>query len=196
MCGRWLPHYVTVVLLISGSTRGGSTNTAALRTVQAVAPEGIEARWYGGLAELPAFIPEAPEPAPPEVLRLREHLAAADAVLFCTPEYAGTLPGSFKNLLDWTVGTGDLNAKPAAWLTVAPPGRGDGAAATLASVLGYVGAEVDEAICTRLPVSRTDIGGDGLVVSPEFRAGATEVLLRLTARRRDSGTDRPDAAIH
>ncbi|WP_324188732.1 NADPH-dependent FMN reductase [Nocardia flavorosea] len=185
-----------MVLLISGSTRGGSTNTAALRTVQAVAPEGIEARWYGGLAELPAFIPEAPEPAPPEVLRLREHLAAADAVLFCTPEYAGTLPGSLKNLLDWTVGTGDLNAKPAAWLTVAPPGRGDGAAATLASVLGYVGAEVDEAICTRLPLSRTDIGGDGLVVSPEFRAGATEVLLRLTARRRDSGTDRPDAAIH
>ncbi|WP_280456630.1 NADPH-dependent FMN reductase [Nocardia carnea] len=134
-----------MVLLISGSTRGGSTNTAALRTVQAVAPEGIEARWYGGLAEF-----------------------------------------SLKNLLDWTVGTGDLNAKPAAWLTVAPPGRGDGAAATLASVLGYVGAEVDEAICTRLPLSRTDIGGDGLVVSPEFRAGATEVLL-AGLRHRQAG---------
>ncbi|WP_306796085.1 NAD(P)H-dependent oxidoreductase [Nocardia sp. XZ_19_369] len=26
------------------------------------------------------------------------------SVLFCTPEYAGTLPGSLKNLLDWTVG--------------------------------------------------------------------------------------------
>ncbi|MCX0270849.1 NAD(P)H-dependent oxidoreductase, partial [Nocardia zapadnayensis] len=59
-CGRWLPHCVTVVLLISGSTRAGSTNTAALRTVQAVAPDGIEARWYGGPAELPAFVPEAP----------------------------------------------------------------------------------------------------------------------------------------
>jgi hypothetical protein len=25
-----------------------------------------------------------------------------------TPEYAGTLPGSLKNLLDWRVGGGDL----------------------------------------------------------------------------------------
>ena len=35
---------------------------------------------------------------------MRAAIAAADAVVFCTPEYAGTLPGSFKNLLDWTVG--------------------------------------------------------------------------------------------
>ncbi|MEU4843099.1 NADPH-dependent FMN reductase [Nocardia testacea] len=186
---------MTVVLLISGSTRAGSTNTAALRTVQAVAPRGIEVRWYGGLAELPAFVPEAPEPAPPAVLRLREQLAAADAVLFCTPEYAGTLPGSLKNLLDWTVGTGDLYEKPAAWLTVAPPGRGDGAAATLASVLGYVGADVDEAICARLPLSRTDTGEDGLVASPEFRAGAADVLRRLVARRTGSDSDRGGAGI-
>ncbi|MEU1527807.1 NAD(P)H-dependent oxidoreductase [Nocardia rhamnosiphila] len=184
-----------MVLLISGSTRAGSTNTAALRTVQAVAPDGIEARWYGGPAELPAFVPEAPEPAPPAVLRLRRQLAAADAVLFCTPEYAGTLPGSLKNLLDWTVGTGDLYGKPAAWLTVAAPGRGDGATATLASVLGYVGADVDEGSCARLPLSRTDIGGDGLVVSPEFRAGAAEVLRRLGTRRRRSDTDRLDDDI-
>lgn len=185
-----------MVLLISGSTRAGSTNTAALRTVQAVAPSGIEARWYGGLAELPAFVPEAPEPAPPAVLRLREQLSAADAVLFCTPEYAGTLPGSLKNLLDWTVGMGDLYEKSAAWLTVAPPGRGDGAAATLASVLGYLGAEVDEASCARLPLSRTEIGEDGLVVSPAFRAGAGEVLRRLVANRRGADTDRPSAGIH
>lgn len=42
--------------------------------------------------------------------------AAADAVLFCTPEYAGALPGSFKNLLDWTVGGGETYGKPAAWI--------------------------------------------------------------------------------
>ncbi|MGW1743506.1 NADPH-dependent FMN reductase [Nocardia sp. NPDC001965] len=181
---------MTLILLISGSTRAGSTNSAALRTVRAVAPAGIEARWYGGLSALPAFVPEAAEPVDPAVLELREHLAAAAAVLFCTPEYAGTLPGSLKNLLDWTVGTGDLYGKLAAWLTVAPPGRGDGAVETLAKVLGYVGAEVDETICTRLPVSRNDIGADGLVASPEFRAGATEVLRRLDRRYRDVTGDR------
>ena len=39
------------ILLISGSTRRGSGNTAALRTVQAMAPEGIsEANAAEGVA--------------------------------------------------------------------------------------------------------------------------------------------------
>ena len=46
------------ILLISGSTRRGSGNTAALRTVQAMAPEGITAEIYPGLALLPAFSPD------------------------------------------------------------------------------------------------------------------------------------------
>ncbi|WP_058855023.1 NADPH-dependent FMN reductase [Nocardia jinanensis] len=186
---------MTVVLLVSGSTRVGSTNSTALRTVRAVAPDGVEARWYGGLAELPAFVPDAAEPAHPAVLDLRRQLAAADAVLFCTPEYAGTLPGSLKNLLDWTVGTGDLYGKPVAWLTVVATGRGTGATAALASVLGYLGADVDEAICARLPLSRTDIGEDGLVASPEFRAGAADVVRRLVGHRRSFDNGRIDDGI-
>ena len=49
------------ILLISGSTRRGSGNTAALRTVQAMAPEGIAAELYEGLALLPAFSPDEDE---------------------------------------------------------------------------------------------------------------------------------------
>jgi NAD(P)H-dependent FMN reductase len=41
----------------------------------------------------------------PAVVELRAAIAASDAVLFSTPEYAGALPGSFKDLLDWTVPT-------------------------------------------------------------------------------------------
>uniref|UniRef100_UPI002457456B NADPH-dependent FMN reductase n=1 Tax=Nocardia abscessus TaxID=120957 RepID=UPI002457456B len=134
---------MTVVLLISGSTRAASTNSAALRTVSAIAPDGVETRWYDGLAELPAFNPDDDGSTHSSVLALREQLSRADAVLWCTPEYAGTLPGSLKNLLDWTVGTGDLYRKPVSWITVAPAGRGDGATATLRSVLGFVGADVD-----------------------------------------------------
>jgi multimeric flavodoxin WrbA len=37
------------------------------------------------------------------VADLRETLRRADAVLLSTPEYAGSMPGSFENLLDWTV---------------------------------------------------------------------------------------------
>src|SRR5919204_5510779 len=111
------------ILLISGSTRAASTNTAALRTAAQVCPDGVTTVSYDGLADLPAFIPDADSERPhPAVAVLRAALADADGVLVCTPEYAGTLPGSLKNLLDWTVGTGELNEKPVAWLTVAHPG--------------------------------------------------------------------------
>src|SRR5438067_8496137 len=90
------------ILLISGSTRSGSTNAAALRTAAAVAPDGVTGVVYQGLADLPHFNPDDDhEPLHPRVAELRAQIARSDAVLFCTPEYAGALPGSFKNLLDW-----------------------------------------------------------------------------------------------
>src|SRR5438034_225636 len=117
------------ILLISGSTRRGSGNTAALRTVQALAPDGVTAELYDGLAALPAFSPDQDERPPDPAADLRARIAAAGALLFCTPEYAGTLPGSLKNLLDWTVGGGEIYGKPVGWINVAVGGRGTGAAA-------------------------------------------------------------------
>lgn len=157
-------------LLVSGSTRAASTNTAVLRTAALVAPDGVTAVLFEGLADLPAFIPDDDrEPPHPAVLDLRRELTAADVVLFCTPEYAGALPGSFKNLIDWTVGTGELHRKPVAWINVAAAGRGEGAHAELATVLGYVDAAVIEPGCQRLPVTRASVGEDGLVSDPDLR---------------------------
>ena len=173
------------VLLVSGSTRSGSTNTAALLTAAALAPQQVTAVHYEGLAALPAFNPDDDgDQVPGPVAGLRGEIEAADAVLFCTPEYAGTLPGSFKNLLDWTVGGGQLYGKPVAWLNVAAANRGNGAQQTLVSVLGYVGADIVEAACRHIPVDRAAIGPDGLVTDAGFAAGLAETwaaLLRHTA---------------
>ncbi len=38
---------------------------------------------------------------PESVRRLREDWAAADAILFATPEYNGSVPGGLKNAIDW-----------------------------------------------------------------------------------------------
>ena len=43
-----------------------------------------------------------------------------------------------------------------AWLDVANPGRGEGARAQLAVVLGYVGARVVPAACIHLALERND----------------------------------------
>jgi NAD(P)H-dependent FMN reductase len=173
------------VLLVSGSTRSGSSNTAALVTAAALAPPSVTTVVYQGLAGLPAFNPDHDGdflPAP--VAELRREIDAAGAVLFCTPEYAGTLPGSFKNLLDWTVGGGQLYGKPVAWLNVAAANRGNGAQQTLASVLGYVGAVIVESACRHVPVDRSAIGPDGLVTDAGFAAalaGTWTELLRSAA---------------
>src|SRR5512142_2089036 len=165
----------TTILLISGSTRQRSTNTPALRPAAVLAPPGIRAVLCDGLADLPAFSPDAPDDRPhPAVADLRQRLTEADAVLFCTPEYAGTLPGSLKNLLDWTVGTGELNGKPVAWLTVAAPGRGEGAEATLRLVLRYVDARVIDDACHRVFVHRDAVGPDGTVTNAATRADIAE----------------------
>ena len=96
------------IVLVSGSTRAGSTNTAALRTAAALDVAGVVATPWERLVDVPAFVPGDDGPPPPAVAELRTLLAAADAVVFCTPEYAGTLPGSLKNAIDWLVGSGEL----------------------------------------------------------------------------------------
>lgn len=165
------------LLLVSGSTRDGSTNTAALRTAGEAAPPGVIPTMYQGLADLPAFNPDDEHGPPhPAVEHLRQALTAADAVLFSTPEYAGSLPGSFKNLLDWTVGGGELYGKPVAWVNVAAEGRGMGAEDALGVVLRYVGAVVIEPACGRVPVPRQAVGPDGRVIDGALRARLAEVV--------------------
>jgi NAD(P)H-dependent FMN reductase len=165
---------------VSGSTRRGSTNTAALRTALAVLPDGVTASLYERLSELPAFSPDDDnESPPPAVADLRRQIAGADAVLFCTPEYAGSLPGSFKNLLDWTVGGGEIYGRPVAWVNVAAEGRGMGAHGTLETVLGYVGAVVVTPACRHVPVPRSAVGSDGMVADAEIRASLAGVLQEL-----------------
>lgn len=74
------------IFLVSGSTRATSTNTATLKTVQAVAPEGVTKVLYEGLSDLAAFNPDGNGERPHSaVAELRKQLVAADAVLFCTP---------------------------------------------------------------------------------------------------------------
>jgi hypothetical protein len=46
------------IMLVSGSLRAGSTNTALLQTARAVAPAGVVTTIYDGLNLLPHFDPD------------------------------------------------------------------------------------------------------------------------------------------
>ena len=170
------------LVLISGSTRAGSTNTAVVRTAPEVAGDGIQAVPYTGLAGLPHFNPDDDvDPLPQPVAELRRVIAEADALLFCTPEYAGDLPGSFKNLLDWTVGGVEIVGKPAAWINASSsPTGAEGAHQALRTVLRYTGASVVDAACTRIPVPREAVA-EGTVTDPAVREAIRTVTTTLAA---------------
>ncbi len=172
-----------LVLVVSGSTRAGSTNTALCRTAVACAPAGVTVQCYAGIATLPHFNPDHDrDPLPGPVMALRRAIAEAAGVLFCTPEYAGTLPGSFKNLLDWTVGGTELTGKPVAWVAAAvDPRRGEGAHSALATVLGYVQATVVQDACRHVPVAREAIGPSGLIEDAVTRRRIGEVIQAVLA---------------
>src|SRR5690349_16190014 len=64
------------ILLVSGSTRAGSTNTAALRTLRVLAAPPVAAVLYDEMADLPAFNPDDDhDPLPPAVARMRRRCA-------------------------------------------------------------------------------------------------------------------------
>ena len=170
-----------VILLICGSVRNGSTNQALLETAADVAPPGVTTEQFFALGSLPQFNPDDDhDPLPKVVDELRRAIDHADAVLICTPEYAGALPGSMKNLLDWTVGGIETSDKPCGWINISTaPGEAAGAYAELRTVLNYTGARVVDEACVRLPVGRDKIGADGRVGDPAVRDVIVEVLIAL-----------------
>ncbi len=89
------------VVGISGSLRAGSYNSAALRAAVALAPEGMTIE-IAGIGDLPLYNDDVRAAGyPAQVQRLRDQLAAADAILFVTPEYNYSIPGVLKNAIDW-----------------------------------------------------------------------------------------------
>jgi chromate reductase len=170
------------ILLICGSLRAASSNSAMLRTILASPGPGVTASLFDGVALLPHFNPDDDtEPLPEAVADLRAQIAASDAVLFCTPEYAGALPGSLKNLLDWTIGGGEIYEKPVAWINVstAPTGAA-GAHASLRTVLGYAGTRIIDAACVQIPVARHSVAADGLIHDDALRREAAAAVAALT----------------
>lgn len=87
---------------ISGSLRQGSFNTALLKAASGLLPEGttLDVRTLHGIPLYNAD-DEASSGLPTAVQVLKDAVAASDGVLLVTPEYNNSIPGVFKNAIDW-----------------------------------------------------------------------------------------------
>jgi chromate reductase len=172
------------ILGISGSLRRDSHNTALLRAAAELLPPGDELVVWDGLRDVPHYDQDDDvEPAPAAVVALRAAVADADAVLFATPEYNSSVPGTLKNALDWAsrpLATNVFRNKP-----VAVIGSSAGmfgavwAQAELRKVLAAMGARVAEVEVT---VGRVqEKFEDGRLLDEDVRGELLNALTTLLA---------------
>lgn len=132
-----------MILALSGSLRRESLNSAALRAAaRAAARTGPRVELDESPRSLPHFNPDLEIRPPEAVQRFRASCQHAGAVLLAVPEYAFGIPGTLKNALDWTVGSGAIYQKPVAVLSVAPEGRAAHVRRALELVLTALDCEV------------------------------------------------------
>ena len=172
------------VLGISGSLRSDSHNTALLRNTP------VELELWDDLRSIPPYDEDDDvEPAPPAVARMRATVAGADAILFATPEYNGSVPGQLKNAIDWMSrprATSVLRNKPVA-VVGASTGMFGGvwAQAELRKVLATAGARVvDAEVAVGHAATRFDTDGELLDenLREQLQEAVDTLLAELPAR--------------
>lgn len=104
------------VAVLVGSVRLNSTNLQFARALEKLAL-GRLVFDYVDVGSLPFYDETLWESPPEAVLKLKQQIAEADAVLIVTPEYNRSIPGVLKNALDWPsrpFGQSVWEGKPAA----------------------------------------------------------------------------------
>jgi chromate reductase len=89
------------VAALCGSLRKESLNRMALKVAILQAPEGMTVE-EADIGLLPLYNADLHQAGLPDsVQRLCDSVAAADALLFVTPEYNYSIPAPLKNAIDW-----------------------------------------------------------------------------------------------
>jgi chromate reductase len=176
---------MTRVLGISGSLRRESINRRLLRAAAHGLPSGVE------LVQLdPAILKAVPpydqdddhDAVDPAVTALREAIGEANAVLFATPEYNGSVPGVLKNAIDWASrprGEAALAGKPVAVIGASPGMFGAvWAQGDLRRILGIAGARV---VDRELPIANAHAAfqDDHRLLEPEHHDELVAIVAEL-----------------
>jgi chromate reductase, NAD(P)H dehydrogenase (quinone) len=166
------------ILGIAGSLREGSYNRSLLRAARELLPEGVELVEYE-IGTLPFYDGDVEAAGDPEaVIRFKQAIRDADALLIATPEYNRGVPGVLKNAVDWAsrppLGS-PLTGKPVA-IMGASTGRGGTARAQeqLRAALEFSRATVLEQPEVLVPEAFMRFDEQGELVDGGIRAELAE----------------------
>jgi len=129
------------IAVIVGSIRKDSINRKLALALMKLAPKDFQMEILR-IDDLPVFNQDHDQNPPEPVVRLKSQIAAADALLFVTPEHNRSIPTALKNALDWASRPYGKNAwagKPAGILGASPGSIGTAVAQQhLRNVLAYL----------------------------------------------------------
>ena len=114
------------IAILVGSLRRDSLNRKVAQSICAFAADKLDCSIVE-IGELPLYNQDHDADPPATAVRFRERIAAADGVLFCTPEYNRGVPGVLKNAIDIgsrPYGQSVWDKKPAAIVSASPGGIG------------------------------------------------------------------------
>ena len=150
------------ILAISGSTRQFSSNLVLINCIAQLYSNKVNIKIFEGLSDIPHFSPDIDNENPPKnISTLRGQLREADGILICTPEYAMGVPGTLKNMIDWTVSSMDLSHKPAALITASTSGQK--AHQSLVETLRILEADLPDDSLLLISHVKAKVNGDKIV---------------------------------
>jgi chromate reductase len=110
------------IAIIVGSLREASINRKVARSICAIRGDNLDCEMIE-IGNLPLYNQDSDANPPPEYVEFRRKVAAADGVLFVSPEYNRGIPGVLKNAIDVgsrPYGQSVFDKKPAAIVTASP----------------------------------------------------------------------------
>ena len=180
-----------------GSLAKESINRKLALALTRLAPEALTMREIP-IGNLPLYSYDYDPDYPPVARALKESIAAADAVLFVTPEYNRSVPGALKNAIDSAsrpYGRNSFARKPSAVIGTSPGKIGTAVAQQhLKSILGFCNSPQMNAIEAYIQFTPGLITGEGEVTEDstadflrnymtEFHGFITRVYTALTDDR-------------
>ncbi len=114
------------IAIVVGSLRKGSVNRKLAQAMCVVAADRLDCSIVE-IGNLALFNQDIEATPPAEWVGFKQAIAAADGILFVTPEYNRTIPGALKNAIDVgsrPYGKSAWEKKPAAIVTASPGGIG------------------------------------------------------------------------
>jgi chromate reductase len=110
------------IAIIVGSLRRDSLNRKVARSICALRNDNLDCSMIE-IGDLPLYNQDLDGDPPVQWVRFRQEVAAADGVLFVSPEYNRGIPGALKNAIDVgsrPYGQSVFDKKPGAIVTASP----------------------------------------------------------------------------